>query len=134
MPIGAIAYTESIYTLHLQASSRRSLGAYLLITFRANQKVTCRTSENMQFIRCRWKRILVKKHAQTFYLGENRNRELALGNCAGIMPQHCLGRPEGRVVNARALRARGPSGPHGFESHSRRLFYAVRFIYVAASG
>jgi hypothetical protein len=32
----------------------------------------------------------------------------------------CLCR-DGRVVNARALRARGPSGPHGFESHSRRL-------------
>ena len=29
---------------------------------------------------------------------------------------------DGRVVNARALRARGSSGPHGFESHSRRLF------------
>jgi len=40
--------------------------------------------------------------------------------------------PVGRVDNARALRrknstsspskqARGPSGPHGFESHSRRL-------------
>ena len=28
---------------------------------------------------------------------------------------------DGRVVNARALRARGPPGPHGFESHSRRL-------------
>ncbi len=28
---------------------------------------------------------------------------------------------DGRVVNARALRARGSQGPHGFESHSRRL-------------
>lgn len=28
----------------------------------------------------------------------------------------------GRVVNARALRARGSQGPHGFESHPRRLF------------
>ena len=27
---------------------------------------------------------------------------------------------DGRVVNARALRARGSQGPHGFESHSRR--------------
>ena len=29
---------------------------------------------------------------------------------------------DGRVVNARALRARGSQGPHGFESHSRRHF------------
>ena len=37
---------------------------------------------------------------------------------------------DGRVVNARALRARGPPGPHGFESHSRRSF-ALKAIFVA---
>jgi hypothetical protein len=41
-----------------------------------------------------------------------RHSELELLNCK------CRG---GRAVNARALRARGPPGPHGFESHPRRF-------------
>ena len=40
-----------------------------------------------------------------------RHSELELLTC------QCRG---GRVVNARALRARGTSVPHGFESHPRR--------------
>src|SRR5208337_2567655 len=40
---------------------------------------------------------------------------------------------DGRVVNARALRARGPSGPHGFESHSRRLF-TTKFNVICCLG
>ena len=37
---------------------------------------------------------------------------------------------DGRVDNAQALRACGPAGPHGFESHSRRLFTSK--IYIAS--
>ena len=42
------------------------------------------------------------------------------GQYAGIMTEMKNSHPVGRVDNAQALRACGPVGPHGFESHSRR--------------
>jgi hypothetical protein len=44
----------------------------------------------------------------------------------------CVLHPVGRVVIAQALRACGPVGPHGFESHSRRhlgLFSKMSIFY-----
>jgi hypothetical protein len=51
-----------------------------------------------------------------------RHSELELLTCL------CRG---GRVVNARALRARGTSVPHGFESHPRRSIMKIKVDLIS---